>query len=340
MDLIRAMTVFARVADSGSFASASRALDLAPAVVTRVVAELEEHLGARLIHRTTRRMALTEVGEDYLASVRAILADVDAAHELAQSSTGEPRGVLKLLCPPALAVHQLAKLLPEFHRRYPMITVELSTPGPVATIDEAFDLTLVLTGRPIDGDFVARRLARSELVLCAAPEYLDARGRPEHPEDLRGYDAVLPPGNDLARGITFVRVPSDARPEDDCSNAETITLVPQRPLLTASHADVMYAAALHGLGVVGLPSFMVEDALHENALERVLPDWRLFSVNLWAMLPTRKHLPLRTRVMLDYLVEAFGGADRDPWLAAAAREAPAYADAAAAQLLPRAGLIG
>jgi len=326
MDQLRAMRVFARVADEGSFAGAARALDLAPAVVTRVIAELEEHLGARLMHRTTRRLALTEVGDDYLLRVRQILADIDDAEAVAGTATTEPRGHLRVLVPPALAVHQLAKHLPRFHKLHPQVTVELHSPGPVDTVDEAYDLTLLTTRQPLAGEFVARRLARTEVILCASPEYLDRRGRPSHPEQLGHHDTLLPPISELQRGITFYAgVIGDDEPPGD-----TVTLVPQRPVLSTSHTDTMYAAALHGLGIAGLPSFVVEDALLEHALERVLPAWRLFAITIWAAMPTRKHLPARTRVFLDFLVSVFGGEDRDPWLAAAGCETCPLATAAAA----------
>ncbi|MBL8352298.1 MAG: LysR family transcriptional regulator [Burkholderiaceae bacterium] len=316
MDQLRAMRVFARVADEGSFAGAARALDLAPAVVTRAVAELEEHLGARLMNRSTRRLALTEVGEDYLLRVRQILTDLDEADVLAGNATSEPRGHLRVLVPPALAVHQLAKHLSRFHQQYPQVTVELHSPGPVDTLDEAYDLTLLASRQPLNGEFIARRLARTEVVLCASPEYLDRRGRPLHPEDLRRHDTLLPPISDLQRGITFVAGATGA----DEAGAESVTLVPPRPVLSTSHIDTTYAAALHGLGVAGLPSYVLEDALMERALERVLPAWRLFSVTLWVALPSRKHLPARTRAFLDFLIQVFGGEDRDPWLAAAGCE--------------------
>ena len=135
MDQLKAMRVFARVIDEGSFAKAARAMDLAPAVVTRLVAELEEHLGARLINRTTRRLALTDIGESYLERTRGILADLDEAEALASASTAEPRGHLRVLVPPGFAVHQLAKHLPRFRGQYPRVTIELSVPGPVETVD-------------------------------------------------------------------------------------------------------------------------------------------------------------------------------------------------------------
>ncbi|MEK8051740.1 LysR family transcriptional regulator [Ideonella sp. DXS22W] len=318
MDQLRAMRVFVRVADEGGFAAAARALDLTPPVVTRLVAELEEQLGARLMQRTTRRLTLTDVGTEYLERARQILADVDEAAAAAGRDTREPRGHLRVLLPPALAVHQLAKLLPAFHARHPQVTVELHSPGPVETVDEGFDLTLLATRLPLQGDFVARRLARTEVILCAAPEYLARHGRPDHPTGLARHDTLLPPISELQQGIAFQR----QRPGDAGAGGglETITVVPRRPLLTTHHTDTMYAGALHGLGVAGLPSFVIEDALLEGALERVLPAWRLFSLTIWAALPSRKHLPARTRVFLDFLLQAFGGEDRDPWLAAAGCE--------------------
>lgn len=309
MDQLRAIKVFVRVIDEGSFAGAARALDLAPAVVTRLIAELEDHLGTRLLNRTTRRLALTEIGEAYLERARRILADVDEAAALAASATQEVRGLLRILCPPAIAVHQLAKHLPKFHRDYPLVTLEITSPGPVETVDDSYDLTIFLAREALDGDFIARRLARSEFIMCASPDYLDQRGRPQHPHDLKQHDALLPPTAALSRGLTLQR--------GDGSEEITLPIVPSRAALSTTHMDTNYAAALHGLGVAGLPSFMVEDALLEQALERVMPQWRLFGTTLWAGMPTRKYVPARTRAFLDFLLEIFGGEDKDPWLVAA-----------------------
>lgn len=314
MDQLRAMKVFARVVDEGGFARAARALDAAPPVVTRLVAELEAHLGARLLNRTTRSIALTEVGEAYLEKVRAILVEVEEAEALANESTTEARGHVRILCPPAVAVHQLAKHLPRFNAAHPQVTVEIAAPGPVETVDESYDITIIAVRAGIQGDFVARRLARSEVITCAAPEYLDRRGRPTHPNEMAQHEVLLPPISELQRGITFVSGPWG----DDEPGGETYTALPvRRPALSTSHIDTMYAAALAGLGVAGLPSFVIEDALMEHALERVLPSWRLFSLTLWAAMPTRKHVPARTRAFLDFLLQVFGGEDNDPWLAAA-----------------------
>jgi DNA-binding transcriptional LysR family regulator len=314
MDRLHSMRVFSRVIEQGSFAGAARELNLSPAVVTRLVADLEEHLGARLINRTTRRLSLTDTGELYLERVRHILTEVEEAEALATAATADPRGHLRVLCSPAFAVHQIAKHLPAFRAAYPRVTLELSVPGPVETVDENFDVSILTEGRrPLDGSFIARRLARSEVVLCASPEYLDRHGRPQHPNDLLGHENMVPP---FLRELTFHAGQGAA----DEPLAEAVTLAPSRSALTTIHTDTMYAAALAGLGITGLPSFVAEDALLEHALERVLPHWHLLTTTLYAGMPTRKHVPARTRVFVDYLVKTFGGEDRDPWLLAAGCE--------------------
>jgi DNA-binding transcriptional LysR family regulator len=315
MDRLHSMRVFSRVVDEGSFARAARELNLSPAVVTRLIADLEEHLGSRLINRTTRRLSLTDTGELYLERVRHILTEVEEAEALATASTSEPRGHLRVLCSPAFAVHQIAKHLPKFRALYPRVTLELTVPGPVETVDENFDVSILTEGRrPLDGSFVARRLARSEVILCASPEYLDRRGRPQHPRDMEGHENMVPP---FLRELTFHSV---ARAGDEAPHSESITLTPKRSALSTIHTDTMYAAALAGLGITGLPSFVAEDALLENALERVLPQWHLLTTTLYAGMPTRKHVPARTRVFIDFLVKTFGGEERDPWLLAAGCE--------------------
>ncbi|HKX43579.1 MAG TPA: LysR family transcriptional regulator [Burkholderiaceae bacterium] len=326
------MRVFSRVIDAGSFAAAARELNLSPAVVTRLIADLEEHLGARLINRTTRRLSLTDTGELYLERVRHVLTEVEEAEALASAATAEPRGHLRVLAPPAFAVHQIAKHLPKFRSLYPRVTVELSAPGPIEAVDENFDVTILMEGRrPLDGSFIARRLARSEVIACASPEYLDRRGRPQHPHDLAGHDAMVP---SFMREVTWHK----GRVGED--GGESITVVPSRSALSTTHTDTMYAAALAGLGITGLPSFVVEDALLEHALERVLPQWHLVNGTLYAGMPTRKHVPARTRAFVDFLVQTFGGEDRDPWLIAAGCETLPCANHVSAAKSPALSVAG
>ena len=313
MDQLRAMRVFARVIDAGGFAKAATAMDIAPAVATRLVAELEEHLGARLINRTTRRLALTDVGEEYLERVRNILGEVDDAEAAAGIATAQARGRLSVLVPPGFAVHQLAKHLPRFRALHPKVSLELTVSASVDTPDENHDVTIIVQrGRPIEGAFIARRIAIAEVVLCATPEYLDRHGRPLHPRDLADHDTLMPIPPSEQREITFKPAWGDGDPE-------VVELKKLPPLMT-THSDTLYAAALAGMGIAGLPSFIAEDALMELALERVLPQWHMRTVTLFAAMPTRKHVPMRTRAFVDFLVSTFGTTQRDPWLAAAGCE--------------------
>jgi len=313
MDQLRAMRVFSRVIDAGGFAKAANALDIAPAVATRLVAELEEHLGARLINRTTRRLALTDVGEEYLEHVRSILSEVDDAEAVASIATAEARGKLCVLVPPGFAVHQLAKHLPRFRALHPKVSLELTVMPSVDAPDENHDVTIIVQRvKPIEGAFIARRIATAEVVLCATPEYLDQHGRPKHPRDLANHDTLMPMPPSEQRELSFKPAWGDGDPE-------VVELKKMPPLMT-THSDTLYAAALAGLGIAGLPSFMAEDALMEQALERVLPHWHMRTLTLFAAMPTRKHVPMRTRAFVDFLVSTFGQNERDPWLAAAGCE--------------------
>ena len=313
MDQLRAMRVFSRVIDAGGFAKAAVALDIAPAVATRLVAELEEHLGARLINRTTRRLALTDVGEDYLERVRNILSEVDDAEAVASIATAEARGRVSVLAPPAFAVHQLAKNLPRFLALHPRVTIDLTVAPSVEAPDENHDVTIIVQRlRPIDGAFIARRIAEIEVVLCATPEYLDLHGRPKHPNDLADHATLMPIPSSEQRELSFEPAWGDGPP--------VVVDLKKTPPLTTIHTDMLYATALAGLGIAGLPSLIAADALTEQALERVLPQWRLRTMTLFAAMPTRKHVPMRTRAFVDFLVSTFGANERDPWLAAAGCE--------------------
>jgi DNA-binding transcriptional LysR family regulator len=311
MDQLRAMRVFSQVITEGTFAGAARVLDMAPAVVTRMVADLEVHLGARLLNRTTRNLALTEIGAAYLDRARNILLDLEEADGLAGSSTHLAKGSLRVLCPPAFAVHQLAPNLPGFRKAEPNITLELSAPGPVVTADEHFDISILSIGEQVlEGDFVVRKLARSAFILCASPDYLARAGKPQKPADLVMFEGVLPAVTALRQGLTLYRHGTGSLNSDPNS-----VLVPAGKIaLTTNHIDMMLASGLAGLGIIALPSFVAQVPLREGRLTRVLPAWCGVTLTLYAAVPSRKYMPTRTRVFLDFLVKTFGGTDDDPWL--------------------------
>lgn len=312
MDQLRALRVFAQVIEEGSFAGAARVLDLAPAVVTRAVSDLEDHLGARLLNRTTRKLALTEVGQDYLERARHVLAELDDADALASAVNKAPNGTLRLLCPPAFATHQLVRHLPLFRKRFPGIQLELVAAGPVEVADEKFDVSILSIGQqPLQGDFVVRPLAASTFVLCASAAYLQRCGQPLQPEDLLQHDGLLPDVAAVRRELTLYR---EARGSGGATRRMLkVSLRP--PVISTGQLEVLYAAAVAGMGVAGLPTFIAADALRDGRLIRVLPDWHGGRLQLYAAMPTRKHVPARTRVFIDFLIEIFGGDQSDPWLA-------------------------
>lgn len=309
MNELQAMRTFARIVDSGSFAAAARALDAAPPVVTRQMADLERHLGTRLLTRTTRRIALTELGAGYLKRVRRILHEVDEATALARQAQAEPRGVVRVVVPPAFAAHQLAPRLARFQARHPQVSVDVTATGPVESLDPGHDISIVVRQPLLDGDFVARRLARSEVIACAAPGYLARHGRPQHPQELAAHQLLLPSPH---RALTFCRLDADETAELEAP----YTVAPSRLPLGSLNPDLQQAVALAGVGIAGLPSFAAARALLDHSLERVLPGWRLHDLSIWACMPSRRHVPASTRAFLDFLVEEFGGDYEDLWMPA------------------------
>jgi DNA-binding transcriptional LysR family regulator len=294
MDRLHSMRIFASVVDEGSFAGAARRLHVSPAVVTRMVADLEQHLGARLMNRTTRSQTLTDTGRLYLERVREILAQVDEAEAVASDATGAPRGPLRVLAPAAFAMHRLAAQLPRFKARFPQVQLDLTVTGPVESVDEQHDVSiLAVLGELQQGDFVARRLASYEIVMCASAAYLAQHGAPVHPSNLDRHEVMLPRP---LRELTFHR-------RDDPATSVSVPVA--RPTVNTVHIGTLRAAALAGAGIASLPSFMVDEALADGRLRRVLPDWRLLSATLYAAVPTRKHLPAKTRAFIDFLVETF-----------------------------------
>ncbi|MFA7679478.1 MAG: LysR family transcriptional regulator, partial [Pigmentiphaga sp.] len=190
MDRLRSMQVFERVADEGGFAPAARALDMSPPVVTRLVAELEAHLGARLFQRTTRRVALTDAGTEYLQRVRKILRDVDEAEVLANEHSNALSGRLRVYTLPVLASYVVAPVLPSFRQQYPGIMVDIEVGNQKEGAIEDFDITLLGADANFDGSVIARKVAESEVILVASPAYVERKGAPQTPEDLLRHDCL------------------------------------------------------------------------------------------------------------------------------------------------------
>ena len=294
MDRLMSMRVFERVIDEGGFAAAARALDMSPAVVTRLIADLEDHLGTRLLHRTTRRLSLSEAGEAYLNRVRAILQDIDEAHLVASSHTHELAGILHILTPPVLATHLLAPLLADFRARYPKIQLDIDVQSFKQPPIEDYDITLLATDAAFDGDVIARKIISTEAQLVASPSYLKRKGTPKRPEDLTKHDYLRMKAPHLhPRVLHLFQAANPDQPLD----------LELEPVLWANHPDTLLRAALDGAGITSMTVELVAPHLASGDLVRVLSPWITGQLNMYAALPSRKFLPQRTRVFLDYLTE-------------------------------------
>lgn len=294
MDRLTSMRVFQRVIDEGGFAAAGRALDISPAVVTRLVADLEDHLGTRLLHRSTRRLSLTEAGELYLERVRTIVQDIDDAHALVSSQTHELAGVLSILAPPVLATHVLAPLVAGFRQRYPKILLDIDVEAYKEPPVEAYDITLLGANASYDGDVIARKVNATEAVLVASPTYLARRGTPRVPQDLLQHDCLRlkqPGQGQRLRSWHLFR--SD--------RADEQVDVDVQPVMWANHSDTLLRAALDGAGITSTAVELAVPHLASGALVRVLSPWITDRFTLYAALPSRKFMPQRTQVFLEYL---------------------------------------
>lgn len=294
MDRLLSMRVFERVVDEGGFAAAARALDLSAPVVTRLVADLEEHLGTRLLQRSTRRLSLTEAGQAYLGRVRHILQDIDEAHAVTSAFTEELAGTLRLHAPPVLATHVIAPLLAGFRERYPKIRVEVEVESPRDPPIEDFDITLIGGPEGFDADVVARLVGSSEAILVASPGYVKRKGMPQTPEELKHHDCLLLDLPHTRNGSWRLWQQTDP---------EQAAEVDLQPVMKANHTDTLLRATLDGAGITSVAVDIVAAYLTRGELVRVLNPWIIGRLQLYAAMPSRKFIPKRTRVFLDYLIE-------------------------------------
>ena len=294
MDRLLSMRVFERVVDEEGFAAAARALDMSPPVVTRLVADLESHLGTRLLQRTTRRLSLTDAGQLYLMRVRSILQDIEEADAIASAHTQELQGLLRLHAPPVLATYVIAPLLAGFRLLYPKITIDLEAETLREPPIEDFDITMLGTDASFDANVVARKVMDSKSILVASPVYLERRGVPLVPQDLTAHDCLrlkIPHGRTTLWHMW---------PETDEARMQSVEVA---PVLQANHTDTLMRATLDGAGITSIPVDMAAPLLVDGDLVRVLNPWITGRLSMYAALPSRKFIPQRTQVFLDYLVE-------------------------------------
>lgn len=294
MDRLLSMRVFARVVDEGGFAAAARAMDLSPAAVTRLISDLEAHLGTRLLQRTTRRLVLTGPGHTYLARVRGILGEIEEAETEAGANLSDVKGTLRILATPVLASYYLAPVVANWRQRFPKSAIELDIdPFPQGHVDE-HDVTFLVVEEGADLGIVARPMLSTEWVVCAAPKYLQRFGKPEVPDDLREHDYLRFPWQQASGPA------SRALQLRSLRNGESVAV--HMPIgLQSSSFDVLYRAALDGAGVAVLSQALIARHLEKGTLVRLLPDWIFGRYAICAALPSHRLVPARVRAFLEFL---------------------------------------
>jgi DNA-binding transcriptional LysR family regulator len=300
MDLLKAMEVFVAVVENGSLIGASVNLDISNAAVSRQLASLEDHLAVRLLNRTTRRVSLTDAGSDFFNRAQQILTDVAEAEGHAGQSAVNPKGTLRVSAPLSFGISRLGHWLPEFIRRYPELNLDLDLTDRVVDLaTDGFDVAVRISRNPASTNVVMRKIAPVRMLTCAAPGYLERKGSPRLPGDLIHHDTMA--FSYLSSGDTWEFTDVTGRP----------SFVRIRPHVHATNGELLRELALAGLGVVIEPSFIVDKALREGSLVPVLDDWEIRGYNLYALYLTRKFLPAKVRVFIDFLSEMAKISDGD-----------------------------
>ncbi|OZI50379.1 LysR family transcriptional regulator [Bordetella genomosp. 5] len=290
------MQVFVEVADRGSLSAAAAHLDMSRAMVSRYLAELEEWVGVRLLHRTTRRLSLTPAGAETLPRCRRMLDLVGDMRDAVATPEASPRGLLRVTAPMSFGTSQLVGVVSEFVGRYPGAAVDLMlVDRAVNLVEERVDLAVRITN-DVDPNLIARHLADCRSLVCAAPAYLERAGLPARAEDLSLHNCLTHSyyGRSLWR---FVR------------DGETVD-VPVSGNITANEAVVLMRAALGGAGIALLPTYLAAPEVAAGRLRAILPECEPQVLGIHGVYASRRQMPLILRAMLDFLVERLGSA---PW---------------------------
>lgn len=285
--------LFALVVDHGSFTAASRTAGLTTSRVSRRIADLENRLGVRLLHRTTRKLALTPIGEQYYQHCRAIVSEAEAAAEVVEQVQAVPRGRVRVTCPALTAQSVLGPIITEFMQHYPEVRVSLAaTDRLVNLIDEGFDVAIRFRALPLeDSSLVARTIGDSRTYLVASPAFLDRNGRPAQPADLTRLASLGKSRHDA--GYTWQLTGENGR----------IAVIPYRPRLDTDDWLVLKQATLDGLGIAAIPDEMCQADIDAGRLEIVLPDWQLPGVTLHIVYISRRGLIPAVRTFIDFAAE-------------------------------------
>lgn len=289
---LQQLSSFLAVVRAGSFVGAAEATGLSKAAVSRHVAELEAHLGVRLLHRTTRRLALTDDGQRFHARATELAAALEELEAETASSGGVATGRLRINAPLTFGNLHLAPLWPDFLAAHPKVSLDITLNDRVVDlVEEGYDIAIRIASR-LDPQLVSRRLATARMVLCASPGYLAAHGTPTQPGELAQHQVFAYSYWATGDDWTF------AGPDGPVT-------VRVNPRIHTNSGDTCRAAALEDQGVVLQPDFLVGPDLRRGTLVELMPAYRSLELGVHAVYATRKHIPMKTRRLIDFLVEAF-----------------------------------
>lgn len=290
MDTLLSLRVFCAVAELKSFTAAAERLGLSPAMASKHVMHLENRLGTRLLNRTSRHVSVTETGTLYFNQVWQMLDGLDEVEAAVSNVTVTPRGTLKLSAPVWIANTLIARMIAEYHLRYPEVCLDMDFSGRIVNlVDEGFDLALRATAHEkLDPGLIARPLTKIIFHLVGSPAYLARTGRPTKVADLNGHSLLLYSGMNANGNLTI----------DGPEGQETLKV---QPVMRSENETMLYMAALEDMGLVFLPALMIQPDIAEGRLERVLPNTLSFSSTLYAVYPSRKYLSAKVRTFIDFL---------------------------------------
>ncbi len=293
MDRLLAMTVFSNVVELGSFARAADKLGISTSAASRHVAELEAHLQTRLLHRTTRKLSLSETGRAYHERCTQLLADLDEAERSAGAQASEPRGTIRLTCSLNFAVRHLAPAINAFTTRHPDVKFDVSLSERIVDlVDEGFDLA-IRVGTPGGQQLIARQIGETRLIACASPQYLAKHGTPRAPADLKRHNCLI--YEHLSPRDTWVF-------RDRRGHEHAVRVAGN---LRATHGDLLTAAAAQGLGIALEPDFIAQSELESGRLVAVLDRYTARQSSIYAVYPSRRHLSANVRVFVEFLIQRF-----------------------------------
>ena len=292
MDRFLEMRTFVQVVDTGSFVGAAEPLDMSKAAVSRYVADLEARLGVRLLHRTTRRLSLTEDGEVFYLRCKELLGGLDAAEAEVTARSGDAVGQLRVNAPVSFGILYLAPVWAAFKARHPQVSFDVTLSDRVVDIvEEGFDLAIRITQLQ-NSSLISRRLASTRMVLCASPTYLARQGTPVHPSELVQHHI-------LAYSYW------SSRDEWAFDGPDGVVVVKTTPCLRSNNGDTCRAVALAHEGIILQPSFMVGADLAAGTLVELCPGYRALEMGIHAVYSSRKHVAPKVRLLIDFLVEHF-----------------------------------